>query len=634
MATLTVFADTADGTITSTAGTAAGMRAGAGLSVSTIGTSLTIGQEFDGANYNGHQTGLPFDTSALGAGAVISAAALSLWGVIDNSVTDFIANVYADDFGATLDTTDWRTTFGTVVATLNTSGFGAGFYSTFTESGSNLRAAVNKTGTTRLMVISNRLAAATNPTDAELITVRSANQTGTTNDPKLVITYTAPLVLAGKANAAMAMSGALTRLKLAAGKGVSAFTAAGALRVNRAAAGKASTASSAAGTLTVNHNYALAGVIKIAASGRGHLYLPTPGTRIWRPSADELLDGGIPRRIEGFRIDIVDHWGTPIGELPQRGDIMATVRWDTAGRIQRTLNNLAVRAADADDIDPDRDRLAPMMTVGGVDHPLGLFLWSSPTRRRHPWGRDLEGALGVDLSFILDQRIRQTAYLEPGELLRPFLIAQLEAAGLADYDIETSYERTATLVGWPAGTRRATVIDAILGRLGWVGYFNNAGRYIARRRPLVGLDAAARSYDDGRHGRIVTSSPTEVDDRWQRPNVWIAIGTGAAGEIIGVYELPDDAPGSRARRFYEHTAEPIEDPTIASTAQAVARARAAARAASAVTELVDFTARADPRHDGYEIVTYLGDDYLETAWELPLAAGADHAHALRREVVS
>lgn len=202
----TVYADAGDGRVSSNNGTYATMLAGSSLNAATSGTIAGIGQEHVGGGtfYFGSQVFLGFDTSAIDDAATIDAATFSLYGV--DKFTDKAHTLQARtyDYGASVTTADWRTGGGagafqalTLLATYALDATGSQWstagYNDFAESGSALRSAVNKTGTTYIVVCNNDFASGTAPTgNRQRVDCYMADQAGTTNDPKLVITSTTP----------------------------------------------------------------------------------------------------------------------------------------------------------------------------------------------------------------------------------------------------------------------------------------------------------------------------------------------------------------------------------------------------------------------------------------------------------
>lgn len=190
--TLSVFAGTTDGQVTSNSAVYATARSGAGLGADTAGTTILIGQRLD-VTYQCCEGFFAFDTSTIPDAATIDSVTLSLFGQADNSVTDFTLQARASDWGTGLTTADWvaGASLGalTLLGSLSTVGFSTAAYNDFTENGSNFRNAISKTGETRILVNGSTHEAGSTPTGYERVTVHSADASGTTNDPKLVVNY-------------------------------------------------------------------------------------------------------------------------------------------------------------------------------------------------------------------------------------------------------------------------------------------------------------------------------------------------------------------------------------------------------------------------------------------------------------
>lgn len=189
MTTYTIYGDTADGYIVSYAATYANARAGSGtLEENTSGT-LDVGQFVIG-DYYCYESFISFDTSSITDSETVSAATLSIYGFFDYSTTNFTVNARTRDWGASLTTGDWvagaSVSANTLLATFASAGFSASGYNAFTSEVAML-AAVNKTGTTRMMLSSSRHEGNNTPGGDESLSFLSADESGTTTDPKLVV---------------------------------------------------------------------------------------------------------------------------------------------------------------------------------------------------------------------------------------------------------------------------------------------------------------------------------------------------------------------------------------------------------------------------------------------------------------
>lgn len=195
--TTTYWASTADGYIQSGGDpyyptyAAASGAAGNNLVVTTnVGTyGLVMGQDNTYGCYNSF---ISFDTSDI-AGGTVSAAALYIWGDAYSSTPTVQARTY--NWGASVTTADWKgsTAFNalTLLASYATTGGWNGGYNLFTESGTNLRTAVNVSGVTYMCLSTSEFAANSTPGADQKVYGSGADYAANTRDPKLTVTHAA-----------------------------------------------------------------------------------------------------------------------------------------------------------------------------------------------------------------------------------------------------------------------------------------------------------------------------------------------------------------------------------------------------------------------------------------------------------
>lgn len=197
MATLTAYADT-DGSVYCVGSTYSQVRNGAGGNSSLTADTGTVlvGQDLSGGFYAVFESFFRFDTSSLGAGSTISSAVLSLYGKSDSSTTDFVIEVRASTYTsiATGTYVAGASISGTILTSYNTSGgwttSGYNTIGSITSPNSN----VSKTGATKFQLTSERTRTNTAPSGAEYVNAFPSSESGTSKDPKLVITYTPAFV--------------------------------------------------------------------------------------------------------------------------------------------------------------------------------------------------------------------------------------------------------------------------------------------------------------------------------------------------------------------------------------------------------------------------------------------------------
>lgn len=205
MSTLVVYADAADGTIQSGGDfdSYASARAGTGgvLQANTAATDHEVGQYYansgdpDFIDTNSvFESFESFDTSSVGSGSTVSSAVLRLTSSADYSVTDFTLQARLHDWGASLTTADFVAGASlsglTLLAHYATSG-GFTANTAYDLADDAFAANVSKTASTRILLCSSRTVSGTAPSGQESVLYRSADYTGTTNDPRLTVTYTA-----------------------------------------------------------------------------------------------------------------------------------------------------------------------------------------------------------------------------------------------------------------------------------------------------------------------------------------------------------------------------------------------------------------------------------------------------------
>lgn len=194
----TFYADTGDGHVYSNSTSYASTRSGSNLSASTNVFAREVRWAKSGSDYYIFEGFFRFDTSAIGVSDEITSAELALHGAgtsIQNADgwTNILARLY--DYGAGLDTGDYRATDGTssgdtLLASLPRTSWSTSAYNTF-SSESEFASSVTKGGWTGLYVLIQEAEAATAPTGTNQAVWYSADESGTSTDPKLVVTHAA-----------------------------------------------------------------------------------------------------------------------------------------------------------------------------------------------------------------------------------------------------------------------------------------------------------------------------------------------------------------------------------------------------------------------------------------------------------
>jgi len=198
MTTTTVFAGANDFWVLNHDDSYANARSGAaGTKFMDVGNEpvLFVGQA-DPAHAGGYECMeimLEFDTSSIPDTDTIDSGVFSIWGSNDNDPGDLMTvQLRAYDWGGTMQDTDWRSDSQlnalTLCATLAPGSLITTDYNDF-ASQAGMVGSVNKTGFSRYVLCSNRHIAGTVSVE-EYLQLISADTSGTTNDPKLVVNHT------------------------------------------------------------------------------------------------------------------------------------------------------------------------------------------------------------------------------------------------------------------------------------------------------------------------------------------------------------------------------------------------------------------------------------------------------------
>jgi hypothetical protein len=162
-------------------------------------TYIRIRALHNGSGYYGCRGGMTFDTSALTSGAVISSAVLSVYGTSINFVSNDSTSLEVVSFNpatkGTFIDSDWTTAVYTALATgINFASLNQAGYNDFTLNATGI-SNINKTGISSFMVMTGLDLNNTSPGSITHDNVFQFNSVDNgTNVPKLVVTYTVPVI--------------------------------------------------------------------------------------------------------------------------------------------------------------------------------------------------------------------------------------------------------------------------------------------------------------------------------------------------------------------------------------------------------------------------------------------------------
>lgn len=349
-------------------------------------------------------------------------------------------------------------------------------------------------------------------------------------------------------------------------------------------------------------------------------------------TTEDLLDlaPSVGQRSSTVRFDILDQWHNVIGELHPDSDNPAVVNNNINRTIKRDLTGVILNASQAGSINPFSERIRPVWVLENHEEfPLGVFILVDLDRSRFEWGLT-EQIAGVDQTFVLDQPIERTVSLSKDGSVRDLIIEQFALANIPEYDIDiTITTKAGAAVAWPAGTSRLAVINDLAALASaYSAFFDNSGVGHVAKIPDYLTVNPTLIYEFG--GRILHATSVETNSALDAPNRYIVIDNANPDfAVTGFFDIPDMDEASFVNRgFYISTV--ITEQGLVDSAAATARAQSAYTAAQSGTSWVQFSSPPDPRHDTFDAVRYLGLNYREQGWSLPLREGSEMTHDLRR----
>lgn len=386
-------------------------------------------------------------------------------------------------------------------------------------------------------------------------------------------------------------------------------------------------ANDAAAAVLVQAPAGVAAVTVEALGGEPFTFEP-PTIRVYQASDTELLDLTVSQRAEGFVFWLLDNANRKVGEV--HPEIAARIENDTSSAIMRRLQ-LKITPDEYDDVNPLEHRVMPRMVLeNGSQFPLGVFLFADASSPTWSFGSMLESTL-MDQGLILGQQLRRPIGFDVGDRVTDCLRRVAEIGGITTAFIDQSPAVLGSPLSWIAGGNDTYMTILVqLSRLAgfYAPYFDNEGFLRCRVAVDPASTTPALRYTYG--GRIIAGTIISSNNLLSAPNVYVVYDNSATGApILAEYQIPDTAPHSIARRGFP-IPKVTEAPGIGSNEQALALAKQLAQTEPAAYETINFQGSTDPRHDTFDVLEFLGEQYIETKWAITCQAGGPHEHEINR----
>lgn len=335
------------------------------------------------------------------------------------------------------------------------------------------------------------------------------------------------------------------------------------------------------------------------------------------------LDPWVGQRQASFRFELTNGvTGEKLGDLtPIRN---ATLTHDTNRTIKRQLDlDLGVRDMAA--VNTLTDRVSPFMVFPtGAEYPLGRYMFTDASRVFTTAGR-LGNLILSDEMFLVDQQI------EVGIQGSGKGISGLIRDILGDLPVVSSVEATPypSSENWGIGSNRGQILETLSVSGDYFSpWFDNTNvmRFIRTFNPADLIPDF--NWDVG--NKVIRSGIVESDDLLTAPNRFIVVSNTAADpgvEVVATADVAASAPNSIPNRGF--VIANVQDLQLTDSNQATAVVNGIAQRMT-VFEQISISTAPDPRHDGYNIINWQDEHWLELAWSLPLMEGRAMSHLLRK----
>lgn len=347
-----------------------------------------------------------------------------------------------------------------------------------------------------------------------------------------------------------------------------------------------------------------------------------------------------PQRTESIEWKVYDVDNNELGLLMVGKDPLPQITNDTTRAIRRNVQSLQVAARPLYDVDNGHYyagdistltmRARPFWVMGdGTRYPLGVYVWGDDSTVQQGSGQSPSIGSLTDLCTVLDQPLDDSIGYAQGQFVIDAIMQVVDDEGLSTDGIENSEATFGVAVGWAAGRDTfLTVLDGLCKNAGFLPpYFDNDG--LLRCRPAPNIATASPDFEYGfGDGGVMPGSSVFSNDLMTAPNRYVIIGGNPDAELVGIFDVPASAPNSFANiGRYRRKTDTVQG--ISTQAQADQAAAAAYASDISTYTWLSFDARAEPRHDTWNIVSYDGINYREVGWTLECKPGGKMSHALR-----
>jgi hypothetical protein len=308
---------------------------------------------------------------------------------------------------------------------------------------------------------------------------------------------------------------------------------------------------------------------------------------------------------------------------PQRDSSPPSLSHDTTQSIKRQLT-ISLDVNDTAKIDPIADRIQPIAIIGGVEYPLGRYMFTDDTETLSSGGNRGSFTL-LDEGFAIDQQL-SNAYSST-DLVSTAIANLVKQVSFIKLDIAPS--NFSATGAFPGGQTRGQALDAYTTQGDYFPYWMaNDGffRMIRTKDPALEIP----DFDWDANLVVIRDSIVHTSDILNAPNRFIVAGNSqeaATIPFVGTYDVPPTAPHSIANRGF--VIPDVQNMQLTSQSQAQAMARNLG-IRQTIFERITLETSFDPRHDGFNVIRFQGSNWLELRWNVTLTPGSRMKHTMRK----
>jgi hypothetical protein len=288
-------------------------------------------------------------------------------------------------------------------------------------------------------------------------------------------------------------------------------------------------------------------------------------------------------------------------------------------------------------------RIKPYVRIGigssFAEFPLGVFLLSTPTRRTGDARTVLREIEAYDqLQILKDDRVTGQYLISSGTGYLTAIKTLLDGAGVTIQNLTASDKTLPVDREWDGGTTKLQIINELLSALNYDPlFFDENGVAVARPYVSPDLRASEYTYVDN-EASVIFPDVSETLDLFNIPNQFVLIVSQPDRPVLKSVYTNTNAGSptstvSRGRIISDYRSVDAADQTTLDSL-----AQSAAFKASQIYQSVDFSTAIMPQHSYNDVLTLrfsrLGIDakYEEIGWTMPLKAGGQMQHTIRRVV--